>query len=366
MRDGVSDLGTSGQGGPVDRGVEPTEEERAAAATVWRMIQGIHVARAIYVAAHFGIADRLASGPLRAEELARATQTHEPSLYRVLRLLAALGILAEDEPRTFRLTALGDPLRRDARISVRSWAMLVDTCGGVEAFGTIVHTVRTGEAGFDTAHGMKLFDFLARHQENAGMFDATMAERTLAFAPSVAADYDFSPMRIVVDVGGGQGILLAAILRRHPHLHGVLFEMPTVVARAEQMLKASDVADRCEVVAGDFFERVPAGADGYLLANVLHDWPDREAGAILTNCRRAMAKEGRVLIVERLIPDDLMKAAPTLLSDFNMLVFTGGQERTNAEYGTLLAAAGLSLGRVHPVAFPYGIIEGLHTAGTST
>jgi hypothetical protein len=359
MRDGVSGAGTAGEGEPADRGVEPTEDERAAAATVLRMIQGIHISRAIYVMAYFGIADRLARGPLHVEELARATQTHEPSLYRVLRLLGSLGLLAEDEPRTFRLTPLGATLRTDAPVSVRAWAMLADTLGGIEAFGPIVHTVTTGEAGFDTVHGMKSFAFLARNQENAQMFDAIMAERTAVFAPSVAADYNFSAMRTVVDVGGGQGILLATILRQHPHLRGVLFDAPGVAARAEQVLKASEVADRCEVVAGDFFESVPPGADSYLLANVLHDWHDREAEEILRNCRRAMATEGRVLIVERLIPDDPMMAAPTLLSDFNMLVFTGGQERTNAEYGTLLAAAGLSLGTVQPVAFPYGVLEGL-------
>lgn len=359
MRDRDSQAGTAGGGEPADRGPDPTEDERAAAATVLRMIQGIHISRAIYVMAYFGIAERLANGPVPVEELARVTQTHEPSLYRVLRLLGSLGVLAEDEPRTFRLTVLGDCLRRDAPISVRAWAMLADTLGGIEAFGPIVRTVKTGEAGFDTVHGMKIFEFLPRNQENAEMFDAIMAERTAAFAPSVAAAYDFSPMRTVVDVGGGQGILLAAILRRHPHLRGVLFDSPGVAARAEQALKASEVADRCEVVGGDFFASVPPGADAYLLANVLHDWQDHEAEEILRNCRRAMATEGRVVIIERLIPDDPTKAAPTLLSDFNMLVYTGGQERTNAEYGSLLAAAGLSLGTVQPVAFPYGVIEGL-------
>jgi hypothetical protein len=362
MGDGMSGVETVGRRGPADRGVEPTEDERVAAATVLRMIQGIHISRAIYVMAYFGIADLLASGPVHVEALARATQAHEPSLYRVLRLLAALGVLAEDEPRNFRLTVLGDCMRRDAPISVRAWAMLADTLGGIEAFGPIVHTVTTGEAGFDVVHGMKIFEFLAQNRENAAMFDAIMAERTAAFAPSVAAAYDFSPLRTVVDVGGGQGILLATILRQHPHLHGVLFDSPGVAARAELVLKASKVADRCAVVAGDFFASVPPGADAYLLANVLHDWQDHEAEEILKNCRSAMAKGGRVLIVERLIPDDPMMAAPTLLSDFNMLVYTGGQERTNAEYGTLLAAAGLSLGTVQPVAFPYGVIEGLSLA----
>jgi hypothetical protein len=169
---------------------------------------------------------------------------------------------------------------------------------------------------------------------------------------------DFSDMRTVVDLGGGQGTLLAAILRRHSHLQGVLYETPTVAGRATAALSRTDVADRCEVVAGDFFERVPERADAYVMADVLHDWDDSRAVGLLDNCRRAMAKHGKVLIVERLIPDDASQAVPVLLSDFNMLVFTGGRERTNAD-DQLLEAAGLTMGRVLPVAPPYGVIEGL-------
>ena len=166
-------------------------------------------------------------------------------------------------------------------------------------------------------------------------------------------------MRTVVDVGGGQGTLLAAILRQHGHLHGVLLETPTVAARAEELLDAIDIADRSEVLAGDFFDQVPGQADCYVLANVLHDWDDARAARILRNCRRSMARAGRVLIIERLIPEDGSDAVPTLLSDINMLVFTGGQERTSDEYSKLLGSAGLKLGSIRPVAFPYGVIEGL-------
>jgi SAM-dependent methyltransferase len=206
---------------------------------------------------------------------------------------------------------------------------------------------------------MGIFDFLAEHPENAATFDAAMSERTAAFAPSVAEAYDFSDMRTVVDLGGGKGTLLAEILRRHGHLHGVLFETPAVAARAQALLDAIDIADRSEVLAGNFFERVPDRADCYLLANVLHDWDDAQAIEILRNCRRSMARAGKVLIIERLIPEDGGDAVPTLLSDINMLVITGGQERTNDEYGRLLRSAGLRLGAIQPVAFPYGVIEGL-------
>jgi hypothetical protein len=338
-------------------GKEPIAEERAAAATMLRMIWGIHISRAVYVAAELGIADRLASGPMSSAELAKATQAHEPSLYRVLRLLASLDVLAEHESRSFSLTVLGERLRTDVPVSMRSWATLIEAIGGVRAFEPIMQTVRTGEPGVDIAYGMGLFEFLAKHPENAASFDAAMSERTSAYAPSVAAGHDFSGLRTVVDVGGGQGTLLAAILRAHGHLHGVLMETPAVAAAARPVLRAVGVADRCDVIAGDFFAGVPGGADRYLLAKVLHDWDDERAVAILARCRQAMPADGRVLIIERLIPDDPGQAVPTLLSDLNMLVVTGGRERTKAEYGDLLTAAGLKLNEVTPVAFPYGVIE---------
>ena len=340
-------------------GPQPTESEAADAASLLRLIWGIHISRAVYAAAELGIADLLTKGPVSTGELARVTRTHEPSLYRVLRLLAALGVFDERYPRCFSLTVLGNRLRSDKPAGMRSWATFLDALGGVRPFEHILDTVKTGRPGFDAVFGMGIFDFLAEQPENAATFDAAMSERTAAFAPSVADAYDFSDMRTVIDVGGGQGTLLAAILRKHGHLHGVLLETPAVAARAEDLLDAIDIADRSEVLAGNFFEHVPERADCYVLANVLHDWDDTRAATILRNCRRSMARAGRVLIIERLIPEDGSDAVPTLLSDINMLVITGGQERTNDEYGTLLRSAGLRLSRVQPVAFPYGVIEGL-------
>jgi SAM-dependent methyltransferase len=196
----------------------------------------------------------------------------------------------------------------------------------VRSFGPILHTLKTGTPGFDTAFGANIFEFLPRHPENLANFNAAMAERTAAFAPSVAESDDFSGVRNIVDVGGGNGTLLVEILRRHSHLQGVLFEAPTVAAHANAVLDAVELAERCEIVAGDFFAEVPHGADYYLLANVLHDWYDARAIEILRNCRRSMASGGRVLIIERLIPEDGSDAVPTLLSDINMLMITGGQE----------------------------------------
>jgi SAM-dependent methyltransferase len=175
----------------------------------------------------------------------------------------------------------------------------------------------------------------------------------------VAAGYDFSGMRTVADIGSGSGTLLAAILRAHSQLRGVLFDLPQVTVEARAALHAAGVADRCEVVGGDFFQAVPEGADGYILANVLHDWDDTRAVQILEVCRQALAQDGRVLIIERLIPDNLADAVQVLLSDLTMLVVTGGQERTNPDYERLLSRAGLRLGKIKPIAVPYGVIEGL-------
>ncbi len=335
---------------------QSNEPSRAAAADLLRLTWGIHVSRCVYAVAELGIADLLAGGPVSSDQLAQLTDTHEPSLYRVLRLLAALHIFEEHDGRSFSLTVIGEPLCTDATPSMRSWATLLDAVG-LRSFEHILDTIRTGTPGFNLETGIGVFEFLAQHPEKASNFDAAMAERTAAFAPSVADCCDFSDIRSVVDVGGGNGTLLVEILRRHPHLSGVLFEAPTVAARADAVLDATDIAGRCELLAGDFFEQIPGGADCYLLANVLHDWDDQRSIEILRNCRRAMPGAGRVLIIERLIPNDDHDPVPTLLSDINMLIVTGGQERTDAEYGNLLERAGLRLTAVQKVAFPYGVIE---------
>ncbi len=337
----------------------PTAEERGAATAVLRLISGTQISRAMYAVAELGIADLLANGPVTSAELARATQTHEPSLYRVLRLLAALDVLVEHEQRAFSLTVLGERLRTGVPASMHWWAMLVDSVGGVGAFDPFIETLRTGIPGVQLAHGMTLFELLSRRPRSAAGFQAAMSERTVGFAASVATGYDFRQMSTVADIGGGKGTLLAAILAANAHLRGVLFDRPAVISEARDVLRAAGVADRCEVVGGDFFESIPPGADAYVLANVLHDWDDAHAVHILGNVRRVMSRSARLLIVERLIPEDVSEAVPTLLSDITMLVVTGGMERTNSEYQRLIAQADLELRQVQPVAPPYGLIEGL-------
>ena len=335
------------------------ERERRAGAELLRLIWGIHISRCVYAAAELGIADLLSDRPLSSDELARATGAHEPSLHRVLRVLAALGVLHESEPRSFSLTVIGDRLRSDAPVSMRSWATFLEALGGVRPFAHILETVKTGKPGLDIEFGTNVFGYLTAHPDDFATFNTAMSERTASFASSVADSYDFSDTRKVVDLGGGRGTLLVELLRQNAHLTGMLFEIPAVAAHADPILDATDIANRCEVLAGDFFKRVPAGADCYVLANVLHDWDDARSIEILRNCRQAIPGAGKVLIVERLIPENGDDPLPTLLSDINMLILTGGQERTNAEYGALLDAAGLTLGTTQRVAFPYGVIEGL-------
>jgi hypothetical protein len=330
---------------------------QAAAAAVLRMIQGLHISRAIYVAAKLGIADLLADGPRSSAQLAQATGAHAPSLYRVLRLLAALNVLREQPHGHFALTPLGERLRSGVPGSLSYWAMLTDPLGGLQPFDRILDSVMSGEAGLKLAYNETSFEYLAKHPVAAANFQAAMSERTAAFAPSVAETYDFSRMGRIVDVGGGRGTLLAAILAARTHLHGVVFDLPEGVTGAAETLQAGGVADRCAIESGDFFVAVPPG-DGYLLANVLQDWDDERSVAILRNCRRAMNGDGRVLIVQRMIFEDPEKSIPTLVSDLKMLVLTGGQERTEEEYAHLLAGADLRLKRVLPVAYPYGVFEG--------
>jgi orsellinic acid C2-O-methyltransferase len=339
-----------------DRAIgDPTDQEVLAAGSMLRLMGGLHISRAIYAAAELGIADLLAGGPKTAAELAEITGTHEPSLYRVLRLLARVGVLTEDAG--FGLTLLGERLRTGVPASLRWWAGVADAAG-FEAWEKIVETLRTGRPGAEIAFGVRGMEYVSRDPARVARFQAAMSERTAGYAPSVAAGYDFSGVRVIADIGGGQGTLLATILAAHGHLRGVLLDRPEVVAAAPAVLREAGVADRCEIVTGDFFEAVPAGADCYLMANVLHDWEDPLAVTILAHCRRVMPAGGRVLIAERLIADDPELALPVLLSDMNMLVVTGGRERTNAEYADLLAQAGLRLAAITPVAWPYGVIEG--------
>ncbi len=322
-----------------------------------QLIQGFQVTQCIYVAAKLGIADLLKDGPCSSEDLAQATVTHAPSLYRVLRLLTAVDLLTEGEAHSFALTPLGAYLQTGVPGSMHDTVLCYGDKPFWQAWGDLLHRVETGETSFQHIFGLSLFDFNKQHPEHATRFNNMMTEWTASVAPTVAAAYDFSVIQTLVDVGGGHGQMLASILQVHPTLHGVLFDLPYVVAGASPLLEVAGVASRCEVIGGDAFTAVPAGYDTYLLSRVIHDWDDERAIALLTRCHQAMQPRGKVLLVERVILTGSTSQVLVLESDVQMLVMAGGKERTDAEYGALLSAAGFELTRLIAVLPPFYVIE---------
>ena len=330
---------------------------------LFRMVTGYYVSRAIYVVAKLGIADHMSEGPCRVDDLAAATGTHAPSLKRVLRLLASVGVFTEEADSRFALTPIGACLRAGVPGSMRAAALLF---GGVtqQAWGDLQRSVETGEPAFRRVFGMDSFDYMAQHPDEAANFDAAMADFTKRIATAVVAAYDFSPFNRIVDVGGGNGALLAGILKANSSLAGVLFDLPQVADRAIAPMRELGLADRCEIVGGDFFKAVPGGGDAYLLKHVIHDWNDERAGEILRSCRRAMGEKAKLLILEGVYPpriDQSDESRGAAANDVNMLVCTGGRQRSEAEFRNLYEAAGFSLTRILPTETPVKVIEGVPT-----
>jgi hypothetical protein len=323
-----------------------------------QLIQGFQVTQCIYVAAKLGIADLLKDGPRTGEDLAQTTGTRAPSLYRVLRLLTATGLLTEGEAHSFALTPLGMYLRTGIPGSMHDTVLLYGDKPFWQAWGDLPHSTETGKPSFHHIFGLTLFDYNQQHPEHATFFNNMMTEWTASVAPTVASGYDFSTVQTLVDVGGGHGQMLASILQAHPTLHGVLLDLPHVVKGAPPLLEEAGVADRCQVIGGDAFKAVPVGYETYLLSRVIHDWDDDRSITLLARCHEAMNPKGKVLLVERLIETGSTPQLLVLESDVQMLVFSsGGKERTDAEYRSLLSAAGFELTRLIPVLTPFYVIE---------
>jgi hypothetical protein len=265
--------------------------------------------------------------------------------------------LTEQEAHSFALTPLGTHLQTGVPGSLRNMALAYGEKPFWPVWGALLHGVQTGEPSIQQVFGLSLFDYYAQQPEEAVLFDNMMTELTVSVAPKVAGAYDFSTTQTLVDVGGGHGQMLASILRAHPSLHGVLFDLPHVVSGALPLLETAGVASRCEVIGGDFFTAVPADYETYLLKGVIHDWDDERAIALLARCHQTMQPQGKVLLVERVIVPDSTPNVLVLESDVLMLVLHGGKERTETEYRALLTAAGLELTRIIPVLPPYNIIE---------
>ncbi len=326
---------------------------------VSQMMLGFMLSQALHAAARLGVADVLANGPRPADEIAQHTRTHAPSLRRLLRLLASAEILAEVESGVFALTPMGE-LLRDVPGSLRA-PVLMHTEQSTFAWHHLVDVVRTGQSAHQLVHGMSDWEYFACHPEERAIFDAGMTSFSQFQAEAVAAAYEFPTAGKVVDVGGGHGTLLATILRTRPALHGVLFDAPGVVVGAQETLAFVGVADRCETVAGSFFEAVPELGDLYVLKWIVHDWDDERARAILRCCHRAMAGRGLMLLVERVMPAGLAGPSPEFLDatrgDVQMMAFTGGQERTAEQFRALLESAEFRVSRIIPTVSPLSVIE---------
>jgi hypothetical protein len=314
------------------------------------------VAKSVYVAAKLGLADQLASGPTSAAELAGVVHAHAPSLHRLMRTLASIGILTEQTEQRFALTELGATLRTGAPGSARSSVLIAASPWAQSGWDNMLYSVQTGKTGFEKAHGVSFFDYLAQHPEDASLFSELMVGLHSQEPPAVAAAYDFSDFKTIVDVGGATGNMLATILASHTGPRGILFDRPHVVQDAPALLEARGVSDRITIEPGDFFEGVPAGADAYILSHVLHDWNDDQCLSILGHVRKSMNSSGRLLIVEMVIPPG-DAPHPGKMLDMAMLVQMGGQERTSEEYELLLSRGGFSLAQVIPTKSAASILE---------
>jgi hypothetical protein len=319
------------------------------------LLTGAWVAQGISTVARLGVADHIGDEPVLVSELARAVEADEDALYRVLRMLVPAGVVRELPGRRFALTEVGGLLRRDHPDSMRAFAAYHGEPWHWGMWGQLEGSVRSGRPA--AADGERpLFEYLAEHPRAADSFDAAMADLSNARDVSAVAGYDFGQFKTVVDIGGGEGKMLRSVLHEFPDVSGILYDLPAVIERARPIVQAEGLAQRCSLVAGSFFERVPPGGDAHILKQVLHDWQDDQACRILANCREALPPLGKVLIIEIVVPQS-DEPSIAKLSDIEMLVVTGGRERTLGEYGALLARAGLRHARIYETRSPFTIIE---------
>lgn len=324
-----------------------------------QMFTGLFLARSLFLSAELGLADQLKDGPLPLTELAARTKSNPDALYRMLRALAAAGVFEERPGRQFANSELSTYLRNDVQGSLYAVARWLGDAAGWAAWGRLDHSVRTGDPAFDAQFGSDCFSYMQRHPRTLEVFQAAMTSYSALTGDAVAAAYDFSATGTLLDVGGGHGSLLASILDRWAEPSAVLYDRPEVIARAEPSLRSGPHGGRIRLEAGDFFERVPEGADTIIMKHILHDWSDERCAVVLANCRRSLARGGRLLVVDSVLTDQPESAFAKFL-DLEMLVLTpGGRERTRDELTALLAPSGFELVRVLPTRSPVSIVEAL-------
>ncbi len=329
-----------------------TFNEAPPAQMLAQMISGYWISQAIYVVAKFGIADQLKMKAQTADELAKKVSIHSDAVYRLLRALASVGIFKEDDKK-FSLTPLAELLCQDHPQSQKAFAIML---GGAiyGAWGNLDYSVKTGQQSFANTFDQPLFEYLTKNPSEGKIFDEAMTGIHGGETQPMIEAYDFSQFQTVVDIGGGNGMTLIAVLKQYPHLQGILFDLPEVIKRAEAIVKTSGTK-QCTLTGGDFFKAVSSGGDAYILRHIIHDWPDDQAITILKNCRLAMKKGAKVLIVENVLPTDNRPHFGKWL-DLMMLVI-GGKERTEEQYRQLLEQAGLKINRVIPTSVEISIVE---------
>ena len=320
------------------------------------MLFGAHLGHAVAVIAEIGVADLIGEGRLRpVSELASEMSCHPRALYRVMRFLASHGVFVEHGDGEFGHTALSRALRSDVSDSMRPLAIMVHRLfRGLPEFD---HSLRTETSALAKALGAPIFQYLAEHPDEAAIFDAGMPSMHGNETDPMLDAYDFSGIGVLADIGGGGGTLIAAALQRHPDMAGILFDLDHVIERARSNLQQAGVEHRCQLVAGSFFESVPEGADAYLMRHIIHDWSDEESVKILQNCHERVSDNGRVLIVEAIVPEG-NDPSPAKEMDMAMLLYPGGMERTETEYQALLNSAGFELAGVTPTTSMVSVLEG--------
>jgi hypothetical protein len=328
---------------------------------IQNLMAGSHIAHMIRATVDIGLADHLGDKLLGAQALAEATSTHPPSLNRLLRALAVVGIVEETDDRHYRLTPLGEVLRAKAPNSMRGAVLFFSDAQVEQPWSAIAHSVRTGEVAFRSVFGTDQFSYLSTHPESAAIFDGAMREITRGVNAALLRSYPFGAFRWIMDVGGGTGSLLIPMLEENPEMRGSVFELPHVARQARERLATTSVASRCDVLDGDAVQGVPSGADAYMFKSVLHMHGDDNAVKSLRNCRSAMTSDSKVILIERLLPErvkagDQIERA-NLLLDMSMMVLNGGRERTEQDFASLFERSGLRLYRTHKTSIQYAIIE---------
>ncbi len=327
---------------------------------VSRLATSYWVPQAIHAAAALGVADALAGGPKRSAEVARAVDAHPEALARLMRALVVLELCTVTDDGAFALTPLGDCLRSDTHDSVRSWVLLIGGAQCWSSWGRLAECVRTGRS-VPALEGRDTWVERSDDPAASAVFNQSMVQLTRHLAGAIAVSYDFGGFRTIVDVGGGYGALLPPILKANSGLRGMVFDLPRCADGARALAAKTGVADRCEFVGGDFFKDPLPSADAYLIKSVIHDWDDERSVAILRSIAAAMGPESVLLVVEPIVPERPGTSpleSMLAFSDLNMLVVTGGRERTEAEFRTLIERAGLRPMRTVPTPATMSLIEG--------